>query len=113
MAAHSSELPWRILWVEEPGRLQSVGSHRVGHDLACMPSDKNNPSQGSWGITPILLHFCISDSTQPAIKEVETKPNQTNKTQCFGNSAGHSSVKTFFFPFTFSLICLQCEVIKV
>ena len=32
MAIHSSILAWRILWTEEPGRLQSVGSQRVGHD---------------------------------------------------------------------------------
>ena len=32
MAAHSSILAWRILWMEEPGRLQSTGSQRVGHD---------------------------------------------------------------------------------
>ena len=25
-------LPWKILWMEEPGRLQSMGSQRVGHD---------------------------------------------------------------------------------
>ena len=31
MAAHSSILAWRILWTEEPGGLQSTGSHRVGH----------------------------------------------------------------------------------
>ena len=29
---HSSILAWRIPWTEEPGRLQSVGSQRVGHD---------------------------------------------------------------------------------
>ena len=29
---HSSILPWRIPWTEEPGRLQSMGSQRVGHD---------------------------------------------------------------------------------
>ena len=29
---HSSTLPWRIPWTEEPGRLQSVGSLRVRHD---------------------------------------------------------------------------------
>ena len=28
---HSSILAWRILWTEEPGRLQYIGSHRVGH----------------------------------------------------------------------------------
>ena len=32
MAAHSSILAWRIPWTEEPGRLQSMGSQRVGHD---------------------------------------------------------------------------------
>ena len=32
MAPHSSILAWRIPWMEEPGRLPSVGSHRVGHD---------------------------------------------------------------------------------
>ena len=31
MAAHSSILAWKIPWMEEPGRLQSVGSQRVGH----------------------------------------------------------------------------------
>ena len=32
MATHSSTLAWRIPWREEPGRLQSMGSQRVGHD---------------------------------------------------------------------------------
>ena len=32
MAAHSSILAWKIPWTEEPGRLQSTGSQRVGHD---------------------------------------------------------------------------------
>ena len=34
MATHSSILSWRIQWTEEPGRLQSMGSQRVGHDWA-------------------------------------------------------------------------------
>ena len=33
MATHSSILAWRIPWTEEPGRLQSIGSQKVGHDL--------------------------------------------------------------------------------
>ena len=33
MATHSSILAWEILWTEEPGRLQSMGSQRVEHDL--------------------------------------------------------------------------------
>ena len=31
-ATHSSILAWKIPWTEEPGRLQSMGSQRVGHD---------------------------------------------------------------------------------
>ena len=31
-ATHSSTLAWKIPWTEEPGRLQSMGSQRVGHD---------------------------------------------------------------------------------
>ena len=34
MATHSSTLAWKIPWMEEPGRLQSMGSLRVGHDRA-------------------------------------------------------------------------------
>ena len=34
MAPHSSILAWKIPWTEEPGRLQSMGSRRVGHDWA-------------------------------------------------------------------------------
>ena len=38
MAPHSSTLAWKIPWTEEPGRLQSMGSLRVGHDWATSPS---------------------------------------------------------------------------
>ena len=34
MASHSSTLAWQIPWMEEPCRLQSMGSLRVGHNLA-------------------------------------------------------------------------------
>ena len=33
MAPHSSSLAWKIPWMEEPGRLQSMGFLRVGHDF--------------------------------------------------------------------------------
>ena len=32
MATHSSTLAWKSPWTEDPGRLQSMGSQRVGHD---------------------------------------------------------------------------------
>ena len=32
MATHSSILAWKIPWTEDPGKLQSMGSQRVGHN---------------------------------------------------------------------------------
>ena len=44
MAPHSSILAWKIPWTEEPGRLQSMGSLRVGHD----------------SVTSLYFHFSLS-----------------------------------------------------
>jgi len=50
-------LTWRILWTEEPGGLQSMGSHRVRHSLATKPSSgvpshvflgRNSPTQAAF-----------------------------------------------------------------
>ena len=46
MAPHSSTLAWKIPWTEEPGRLQSMGSLRVGHD---------------WGTSISLSRSCIGE----------------------------------------------------
>ena len=37
MATHSSTLAWKIPWTEKPGRLQSMGSQRAGHDRVTSP----------------------------------------------------------------------------
>ena len=42
MATHSSPLAWKIPWTEKPGRLQSMGSQRVGHDWATSLSLSRN-----------------------------------------------------------------------
>ena len=55
MATHSSTLTWKIPWMEEPGRLQSMGSLRAGHDwatsvhfsLSCIGEGNGNPLQCS------------------------------------------------------------------
>ena len=53
LAPHSSTLAWKIPWTEEPGRLQSMGSQRVGHDwvtllsLSCTGEGNGNPLQCS------------------------------------------------------------------
>ena len=53
MATHSSSLAWKIPWTEEPGRLQSTGFQRVGHDwshLACHAP----------GVSGDFQHFSLS-----------------------------------------------------
>ena len=53
MAPHSSTLAWKILWMEEPGGLQSTGLRRVGHhwatslSLSCIGEGNGNPLQCS------------------------------------------------------------------
>ena len=44
MAPHSSTLAWKIPWMEEPGRLQSMGLQKVGHDWATSSSSDVNSS---------------------------------------------------------------------
>ena len=44
LATHSSILTWRILWTEEPGRIQSIGSQRVGHNWSDLAHPRNMAS---------------------------------------------------------------------
>ena len=60
MAIHSSTLAWKIPWTEEPNRLQSTGSQRVGHDWATF---FHFPSFDHSDISPLSFH----NSTHPAL----------------------------------------------
>ena len=56
MAPHSSTLAWKIPWMEEPGRLQSMGSWRVGHDWATSLSLFTFMHwRRKWQLTPVFL----------------------------------------------------------
>ena len=56
MAPHSSTLAWKILWTEEPGRLQSMGSLRVRHDWApSLSLCTFMPWRRKWQPTPVFL----------------------------------------------------------
>ena len=60
MATHSSILAWSIPWTEEPGRLQSIGLRRVGHDcsnLACMWANTHTRMQAFVHL-PVVLLVC-------------------------------------------------------
>ena len=48
MAAHSSVLASEIPWTEEPGGLQTMGSQRVGHDLATKEQQLNDSTYTSF-----------------------------------------------------------------
>ena len=56
MAPHSSTLAWKIPWTEEPGRLQSMGLLRVGHDWATSLSLFTlMHGRRKWQHTPVFL----------------------------------------------------------
>ena len=56
MAPHSSTLAWKILWTEEPDRLQSMGSLRVRYDLAASLSLFTFMHwRRKWQPTPVFL----------------------------------------------------------
>ena len=56
MAPHSSTLAWKIPRMEEPGRLQSIGSQRVGHDRATSLSIFTFMHwRRKWHPTPVFL----------------------------------------------------------
>ena len=56
MAPHSSTLAWKILWTEKPGRLQAMGSLRVGHDWETSLSPFTFMHwRRKWQPTPVFL----------------------------------------------------------
>ena len=55
-APHSNILAWKIPWTEEPGRLQSMGSLRVGHDwVTSLSLFTFMQWRGNWQPTPVFL----------------------------------------------------------
>jgi len=56
MAPHSSTLAWKILWTEEPDRLQSMGSQRVGHNwVTSLSLFTFMHWRRTWEPTPVFL----------------------------------------------------------
>ena len=58
MATQSIILAWKIPWTENPGRLQSMGLQRVGHDLATK-QQQQYILKGIWGIGIMALFLVI------------------------------------------------------
>ena len=65
VAPHSRTLAWKISWTEEPGRLQSMGSQRVGHDWVTSHSHSECHIIGIMWYVAFSYHLalCISGSS--------------------------------------------------
>ena len=78
MAPHSSTLAWKIPWMEEPGRLQSMGSQRVRHDWVT--------SLSLWGTqccfqeSPLFFSFSIFLSLYILSRKIYSKQSLLHKT---------------------------------
>ena len=66
MATHSSILAWRIPWMEVPGRLQSMGLQRIGHNLVTKQQQQKQPftytqthTQSHLAVRALLSDFFI------------------------------------------------------
>ena len=66
MATHSSILAWKIPWMEEPGRLQSMGSQRVGHDWVTSLSLNNHP----WKCHSVICPVVSTGKTKTGKKQI-------------------------------------------
>ena len=63
MATHSSTLAWKIPWTKDPGRLQSMGPQRVGHDGATSLSETLKQEQKCCYFSPLLIPFEMCSNT--------------------------------------------------
>ena len=100
MATHSSTLAWEIPWTEELGRLQSMGSRRVGHNWAnALSLFSYMHWRGNWQPSAVflpgeyqgqgsLVGCCLWSSTELDMTEV-TWQQQQQQQESFEASCGH------------------------
>ena len=61
MAINSSTIAWKIPWTKEPGRLQSMGLQRVGHDKAWLEPTRSKVVEESPFLPISKLLLCVDD----------------------------------------------------
>ena len=59
LATHSSILAWRIPWTEEPGGLQSIGLHRIGHAWSDLAHPQAIAAEGNG--SPLQYSSCLEN----------------------------------------------------
>ena len=109
MAIHSSTLSWKIPWTEEPDRLQSMGSQRVGHDGATSLSLSNygrgNEDNGDL-LQKVPCRHCYSQCPQPCSRPTPTHASSGYSWTLLGKSGSVSCGVTA--PFSWVLVCTVC-----
>ena len=106
MTNHSSILAWKIPWIEEPGRLQSMGSQRVRHDRVTEHAHIGFLLLCNQSVQ--FSHSVISDSLRPHALQHTRLPCPLPTPGVYSNSCPssrwcHPSVSSSVIPFS----CLQ------
>ena len=123
MATHPSIFAWRIPWAEEPGRLQSVGSQRVGRDWATN-AKKTFSQQSLWNQMPSLSSVKYSRSkiinfTKINYYLIKMKSFKKNKIlvlyKCFLRTEREHVIHNLFYNVSITRIYTQrqCKKIKI
>ena len=115
MAIHSSILTWRIPWTEEPGRLQSMGSQRVGQDCSSklmlrvkLPVNLRNVSIPCYSVTGLSSQiFRILLFLGPAYM-LTLPPKSFSSLTNRGNASSTLVLKLWLLPQTFFCLCVCC-----
>ena len=93
MATHSSVLAWRIPGMAGPGGLPSMGSHRVGHDLAT--EQQQSPTAGSTQAELTLANLTASTTSDTAQKTGQLSHGNRDKEEAWG---GQMKVRLWEIP---------------
>ena len=96
MATHSSVLAWRIQWTEEPGRLQSIGSQRVGHNWSDLAHTHHGSSKQCQLYSSLMGQLLYPNSlpcsscmlTKPVFKRTNHFTSHFCTLQGFGSARG-------------------------
>ena len=107
MATHSSTLAWKTLWTEEPGRLQSMGLQRVGHDWTTSLSLLY--FKGCVPPPPHVLHLKMGFPCSSAGKESACCAGDPSSIPGLGSSPGEG----IGYPLQYSWASLVAQMVKI
>ena len=106
MAPHSSTLAWKIPWTEESGRLQSMGSQRVGHDWATSLSLSLSECE-SWTRGAEELMFLNCGAGGDSWESLGQQRDQTS--QSWGKSVLNIHWKDWWWSWSPNTLATWCE----